>query len=53
MNDWTRRCSFAPSVNDRVPAASEASRGVDARVRFRVLELKETFRECQGQSIRW
>ncbi len=38
----TRRCFFAterPCVNARVPGY-EASRG-DARVRFRVLELKE------------
>jgi hypothetical protein len=28
-----------------IPASYEAGRGVDARVRFRVLELKETFHE--------
>ena len=41
--DLTRSCSFAcerPRGNVRVLVFDEASHGVDARVRFRVLELK-------------
>ena len=51
MNDWILRSSFAserPRVNDRAPVAYEAIRGVDARIRFRVLELKEASHAFQG-----
>jgi hypothetical protein len=47
VNDWTRRCSFAPSVNGRVPAVYEATRRVDVSVRFYVLELVEKSYEYQ------